>query len=79
MIEAKRILRKAAGPAGRAEDLDHQLQGESDLLNQVQVVSTEFNDRPVLHRRQVTRFLGFNIKYSERLTSTSSVRQNIAW
>jgi hypothetical protein len=29
-------------------------QGESDLLNQVQVVSTEFNERPVLQDGKVT-------------------------
>ena len=54
-------------------------QGESDLLNQVQVVSTEFaGDRATLSDGKVVRFMGFDIVYSERLTSTSSVRQNIA-
>src|SRR6185312_2190641 len=42
-------------------------QQESDLLNQVQVVSDEFNDRPVLVDGRITRFLGFDIVYSERL------------
>lgn len=42
-------------------------QQEADLLNQVQVVSTEFNDRPVLVDGSVKRFLGFNIVVSERL------------
>ncbi len=79
MIEAKRIMRKAQ------VDVDDEemtwvtnSQGESDLLNQVQVVSTEFSDKPVLQEGKVTRFMGWNIIYSERLTSTSSVRQNIA-
>lgn len=79
MIEAKRVMRKA-----QVEVDEEQLtwvtnsQGESDLLNQVQVVSTEFNDRPVLTEGKVTRFLGWDIVYSERLTSTSNLRQNIA-
>lgn len=79
MIEAKRIMRKAQ------VEVDTETmtwvtnsQGESDLLNQVQVVSTEFSDKPVLQEGKVTRFMGWDIVYSERLTSTSNVRQNIA-
>jgi Phage capsid protein len=51
-------------------------QQESDLLNQVQVVSTEFNDRPVLVDGHVKRFLGFDVVVSERLpqTTLNSVR-----
>ena len=78
MIEAKRIMRKAQ------VDLESETltwvtnsQGESDLLNQVQVVSTEFSDRPVLTDGKVTRLLGWDIVYSERLPSTSNVRSNI--
>ncbi len=46
-------------------------QQESDLLNQVQVVSTEYNDRPVLVDGHVKRFLGFDIVVSERLPQTT--------
>jgi hypothetical protein len=79
MIEAKRILRKAQVPQDEAKTWITNSQGESDLLNQVQVVSTEFNAAPVLTDGVVSRFLGFDIKYSERLTSTSNVRQNMAY
>lgn len=80
MIEAKRAFRKAQ------VDVDMEplcwitnSQGESDLLNQVQVVSTDFTgDRPTLVEGKVVRFMGFDIIYSERLISTSNVRQNIA-
>jgi hypothetical protein len=80
MIEAKRAFRKLE------VDVDQEAmcwvtnsQGESDLLNQVQVVSSDFSgaDRPVLTEGKVTRFMGFDIIYSERLISTGSVRQNI--
>jgi len=54
-------------------------QQESDLLNQVQVVSTEFNERPVLVDGKVTRFLGFDIVVSERLSYGSSLRNIIAF
>ncbi len=79
MIEARRAFRKAQVEI-EMEPLTWvtNSQGESDLLNQVQVVSTEFNDKPVLNDGRVTRFLGFDIAYSERLTSSSNVRQNIA-
>lgn len=52
---------------------------ESDLLKQVQVVSTEFNDKPVLVDGRITRFLGFDIVVSERLAVSSNVRQVIAF
>jgi hypothetical protein len=79
MIEAKRIMRKAQVPVDtETRTWVTNSQGESDLLNQVQVVSTEFSDKPVLQDGKVTRFLGWDIIYSERLTSTSNVRQNIA-
>lgn len=52
---------------------------EADLLKQVQVVSTEFNDRPVLVDGKITRFLGFNIVVSERLAYDGTNRQCIAF
>ena len=52
---------------------------ESDLLNQAQVVSTDFNDRPVLVDGKITRFMGFDIVVSERLKVTSSDRYCLAW
>lgn len=54
-------------------------QQESDLLNQVQVVSTEFNERPVLVDGRVTRFLGFDIVTSERLSTAANVRNILAF
>ena len=54
-------------------------QQESDLLNQVQVVSTEFNERPVLVDGRVTRFLGFDIVTSERLATAANVRTVLAF
>ena len=54
----------------------------SDLLNQVEVVSTEFNDRPVLTDGRVKRFLGFDIVVSERLpfnVTASNIRGVLAF
>jgi len=79
MIEAKRAFRKAQ------VDVDMEpmcwvtnSQGESDLLNQVQVVSSDFNgNAPRLVDGKVVHFMGFDIVYSERLVSSSNLRQNI--
>jgi hypothetical protein len=54
-------------------------QQKSDLLNQVQVVSTEFNERPVLVNGEVRQFLGFDIVTSERLSVSANVRNTIVF
>ena len=56
-------------------------QQEADLLNQVQFVSTEYNDRPVLVDGRVKRFLGADIVVLERLpqTTVGSVRGVLAF
>ncbi len=54
-------------------------QQEADLLNQVQVVSTEFNERPVLANGRIQSFLGFNFAVSERLSVSANVRTVIAF
>ena len=43
------------------------------------MVSTEFNDRPVLVNGEVTQFLGFDIVTSERLSVAASVRNIIVF
>ena len=81
MLEARRILRHSH------IDLDADppvmiigSQQEADLLSQVQVVSTEYNDRPVLVDGQVKRFLGFNIVVMERLPIvTTNTRGVLVW
>lgn len=73
LIETKRIFRHYHN------DLDADplcivigSQQEADLLNQVQVVSTEFNDRPTLVDGKVKRFLGFDIEVMERVPQTTA-------
>lgn len=80
LIEAKRIMRH--NHVDMEVDQITLVIGskqESDLLNQAQVVSTDFNDRPVLVEGRVVRFLGFNIVVSERLTTAANVRSVIAF
>jgi len=52
---------------------------EANLLNEAQVVSTDFNDRPVLVDGRLVRFLGFDIIVSERLTKVGNDRYCLAW
>jgi len=80
IIELKRLMRKYhALELGEQPILVCGSQQESDLFNQVQVVSTEFNDKPVLVEGKVTRFLGFDIIYTERLAWASNVRTCFAF
>jgi hypothetical protein len=68
MIEAKRILRHYHNDL-EADALTMVIgsKQESDLLNQVEVVSQEYAERPVLVDGSVKRMLGFDIILSERL------------
>jgi Phage capsid protein len=79
-IEAKRLFRKAQVDV-EAEPMTivSNSQGESDLLKQTTVVSTDFNDKPVLVNGVVTRFMGMDVVYSERLSSNGSLRKNIGF
>jgi hypothetical protein len=55
-------------------------QQEADLLGQATVVSTDFNDRPVLVDGKIKRFMGFDFVVSERLAiPTSNTRQCLAF
>jgi len=72
LIEARRILQHYHNDL----DMDPPTavigsQQEADLLSQVQVVSTEFGDHPVLVDGRLRRFLGYDIVVSERLPQTT--------
>jgi hypothetical protein len=80
IIEARRIFRHYHNDLAR--DPVTMVIGstqEADLLRQVEVVSSEFNDRPVLVDGELRRFLGFNIVVSERLSVASNVRKCFAF
>lgn len=68
--EAKRVL------MANQVDLESEMltcvvtaQQHDDLLKEAQVVSLDYNDRPVLVDGKVTRFLGIDIVHCERLTT----------
>ena len=48
-----------------------------DLLAEAQVISTDFNDRPVMMEGKVVRFLGINIVHCERLDVDGSSYRRI--
>jgi hypothetical protein len=86
-IEANRIFRHAhVDMKGDPRTLVLGSQQEADLMGLTEVVSTEFNSRPVMAEDgTVTRFMGYNIRYSERLGfgtgigSSSNCRKTIAF
>lgn len=84
LIEAQRILRHYHAIAGDGAPFECCLvigsQQLSDLQNQVQVVSTDFNGGRVLETGQVPRLLGFDVIVSERLqTDATPNRKCIAF
>lgn len=86
LIEAKRILRHYHNDLeGEPLTIVIGSTQEADLLRQTEVVSREYNDKPVLVDGVLTRFLGFNIVTSERLpvnggaVPTANVRSILAF
>jgi hypothetical protein len=80
LVELKRLLRR------NHVDIDAEgvtivagSQQESDLLNSAIVTSRDFNEKPVLVDGRVTRFMGFDFVWSERLSTASNVRNCIAF
>lgn len=81
LIEAKRLLQAAE------VDLDSDpitalvtSKQHADLLKEATVISTDFNDRPVLVDGRVVRFMGINIVHSERLDNdTTPYRRIPVW
>lgn len=52
-----------------------------NLLAEAQVISLDFNDRPVLVDGIIRRFMGFNFRFTQLLPfiAGGTVRQNVAW
>lgn len=48
-----------------------------NLLAEAQVISTDFNDRPVMVEGKITRFLGMNILHCERLDTNASTHRRV--
>ncbi len=50
-----------------------------DLLNETQMISLDYNSKPVLVDGKVSAFMGFNFIHTERLTTASSERRVPCW
>lgn len=73
LIEAKRILRKYHNELEMDEPtLVIGSSQEADLFRQQEVISKDYNDKPVLVDGRIVRLLGFNVVVSERLTQTTA-------
>jgi hypothetical protein len=77
--EAKRML-MAAEVDLEFETLTLALKAKQhdNLLAEIQVISLEFNDRPVLVEGKITRFLGFNFKTLELIAATADPYDRVA-
>jgi len=73
MVEARRILRKYENDMDvLTPHIGISAQQESDLMSKMEVISTEFRERPVMENGKIGSFLGFQFHYSERLGFDSS-------
>lgn len=73
IIEARRILRHYQNDL-EAEDVCLLIgsQQESDLMKQQEVISKEYNDKPVVENGSLQRIAGCHVVVSERLNNTLS-------
>lgn len=80
IIEARRILRHYQNDLN-AEGVGIIIgsQQEADLLTQQEVISKEYNDRPVVENGVIVRIAGCNVVVSERLSVASNVRSCIVF
>lgn len=75
LIELKRQMRHFAqdgNPDNEQMTLIMGSQQEADLFGQVQVASSEYNERPVLKEGKIERFMGFDFVIMERLSSDAT-------
>lgn len=80
IVEARRILRHYENDMEAVKC--HLVIGstqEANLLSQIEVISTEYRERPVLEDGRIRSFLGCQFHYSERLPYASSVRKTFMW
>lgn len=78
MREAKRLLMAAE------VDLDSDpltmpvtAKQHDNLLAEVQVISLDFNEKPVMQEGKITRFLGFELKHTELLNTDASTYRRV--
>lgn len=78
MREAKRML-MAAEVDLDAEELTMPVTSKQhdNLLAEIQIISTDFNEKPVMVEGRVTRFLGINLKNINRLATDGSSYRRI--
>ena len=77
---ARQKLRAAEVPESEPLFCALTAEEENDLLGQAQVISLDYNDRPVLVDGRVKSFMGFNFIHSEQLTvDGAAARRCPAW
>jgi hypothetical protein len=80
LVEAWRILRHYQNDLdGDMPTLIMGSQQESDLKKQQEVISRDYNDKPVVENGVITRLGGFQLLVSERTPTNGTLRNCFAW
>lgn len=79
LIDARTAFRKAEVPDDEPLFMALTAEEEKDLLLEIQVVNTDYNDRAVLVDGKVKSFMGFNFLHSERVLLSGTDRRIPAW
>jgi hypothetical protein len=79
LIEAKKKMEAAFVDMDEPLSLVISAAQHANLLNEAQVTSRDFNDKPILVNGRVAYFMGFNIVTSEYLTKVGADRYNFAF
>lgn len=77
--EARRLLRAADVDPDEQFFIAVTAKQEYDLLQEAQVVSMDFNTKPVLVDGKLNQFLGFNFIHTERLVTDGTYRRIPVW
>lgn len=77
--EARRLLRAADVDPDEQFFIAVTAKQEYDLLQEAQVVSRDFNTKPVLVDGKLNQFLGFNFIHTERLVTDGTYRRIPVW
>lgn len=79
LIQAREILRTAENDESDQMYMAITANEETDLFHEIQVVNTQYNERPVMASGKIASFMGFNFIHSELIRSVGAEHRCPAW
>jgi hypothetical protein len=79
LIQAREILRAAENDDNDPMYMAITANEETDLFHEIQVVNTQYNDRPVMANGKISSFMGFNFIHTELIRSVAAEHRCPAW